>query len=759
MQIGKAVIAIEAVDLTRNVLGNLQANLGQLSQVVGQLGGGFEALGSVIGGFASGGVAGAAIAATSELVQGLQDSVEAAASFEQALNRIAAVTGASREDLQAYRDIIEEIAPEFGRSLEEVSGALEALAKAGVDIRDSAGAMEALRGVMQMATIEGANAEEMANALAQALAMFGLSAGEAETAVDALVNASKEGIGTVQDFAIGLGYVGSTAANAGLSLDETLAAMVKLERQLGSAEKAGRYLDAMFRSLIKKGKDVGLNIYDASGKMKSMAEIVQELERWLGQFSTEEERAAALMQVFDSQGARAVQMLISLDDAGRKGSEVLADLQAKLSESGSAAEMAARQLEGYAATQARFNAAMQLLQVQIGEGLLPALTDFMQYLLELGEAVGPAFGDIQQALAELGETLGLSSEDLQRVGEIIKNFVVIELKGLAQIIRWVAQGIQGLKAVGADLYNVLSKPFGIALKVIEVFLRGLGKVAEAWDWLWSKLTGQQPQGPAAPEEMFRLEMPELPEVIEETGEAQREATGPMFDYRRSMEDLWAVMDRTKSVHDEVNDKLSTQTEVLSDLSEVATGYEETTNLTAEDLKAMNQEYAMLVEQKDAVVEALTAFNESFQKIKQNVVAAANAAQQLLASINALPTEKTVTIYIRRVYLSESGGGDTSATRGESSLWRREIERMRRIYGGGYQHGGYIPETGLYLLHRGEYVTPAHEVRRGLGMASTANMTVHNTFYVNASSRFEVDQFLERFEERMVEAWRRARQLA
>ena len=750
MEIGKAVIAIEAVDLTKNVIGSLQANLGQLSGVVSQLGGGFQALGSVIGGFASGGVAGAAIAATSELVQGLQDSVEAAASFEQALNRIGAVTGVTGQDLQAYRDVITSIAPEFGRSLEETSAALEALAKAGVDIRDSAGAMEALRGVLEMATIEGANAEQMANALAQAMAMFGLSAGDAGKAVDALVNASKEGIGTVQDFAVGLGYVGSTAASLGLGLDETLAAMVKLERQLGSAEKAGRYLDSMFRSLVQNGKKAGIEIFDASGHMKSMAEITQELERWLGQFDTEAERSAAIMQVFDAQGARAVQMLTSMDDAGRKGSEVVAELAAKLGESGSAAEMASKQLEGYAATQARFNTVMQLLQVQVGEALLPALTDLMKYFLDLGQTVGPAFGEIQSALGELGQALGISREDLEWLGKIIKDFVVIELKGLAQIIRWVAEGIGKLKEGAVGVYDALSKPFGIALKLIEAFLGAIAKVAGAWDWLWSKLTGQQPtQGPQAPQEMFQLEMPELPEAIEETGKAQEEATQPIFDYRKSMEQLWQTMDRTKSVHDEVNEKLGKQAETMTDLSETAKGYEETTNLTVEDLKGMNQEYATMVAQKDAVVEAQQKFLEGFQQIRQNVTAAAEAAQRLLSSITSLPAEKTVTIYIRQVYLTEGEKASTTTTTSSSDKLKFPNPYPSR------QFGGWIPETGLYLLHRGEYVTPAHEAP---GLAA-ANMQVHNTFYVNASSRFEVDQFLERFEERMVESWRRARQLA
>jgi hypothetical protein len=42
----------------------------------------------------------------------------------------------------------------------------------------------------------------------------------------------------------------------------------------------------------------------------------------------------------------------------------------------------------------------------------------------------------------------------------------------------------------------------------------------------------------------------------------------------------------------------------------------------------------------------------------------------------------------------------------------------------YQEGGYVPKTGLAMLHAGEYVTPRENVGAGGG-------TVNNNFYIDA----------------------------
>ena len=82
--LGNVVIAIQAVDEASGVFGNIQASMGLLGGALSQLGPGFQQLGGIIQGFAAGGIAGAAVMATTQLVKGLQDSVQAAANSQAA---------------------------------------------------------------------------------------------------------------------------------------------------------------------------------------------------------------------------------------------------------------------------------------------------------------------------------------------------------------------------------------------------------------------------------------------------------------------------------------------------------------------------------------------------------------------------------------------------------------------------------------------------------------------------------------------------
>jgi phage-related protein len=87
--LGSVVVAIKAVDEASSVMDKIRATCGVLGNTLSELGGGFASVGSVVSGFASAGVAGAATAALGEVIKGLQWSVGAAGDSQQAFNNLA----------------------------------------------------------------------------------------------------------------------------------------------------------------------------------------------------------------------------------------------------------------------------------------------------------------------------------------------------------------------------------------------------------------------------------------------------------------------------------------------------------------------------------------------------------------------------------------------------------------------------------------------------------------------------------------------
>jgi len=219
------------------------------------------------------------------------------------------------------------------------------------------------------------------------LEMFNLSAKDAASAVDILTMASIKGIGTVSDFALGLSYAGATAASFGFSLEETVAALVQLDRQGISAEKAGRYLDAMFRDLIDKSDKLGFSIYNQAGEMLSLGEIIAKVEEKLASFGTEEERAAYLSEIFQAQSMRAILTLTKMSEEGLKGSETLKLLSNELNTSGTAMQVVETQTNTLQASINKMHAALEDAGITLGEAFSPLLEKGAELVVGLAKPI------------------------------------------------------------------------------------------------------------------------------------------------------------------------------------------------------------------------------------------------------------------------------------------------------------------------------------------------------------------------------------
>jgi phage-related protein len=79
---------IKAIDESSSVMDKIKSSVGLLGSSLSELGGGFSAVGSVMTGFAAGGVAGAAISAIGQIAQGLEWSVQEATDSEQAFKNL-----------------------------------------------------------------------------------------------------------------------------------------------------------------------------------------------------------------------------------------------------------------------------------------------------------------------------------------------------------------------------------------------------------------------------------------------------------------------------------------------------------------------------------------------------------------------------------------------------------------------------------------------------------------------------------------------
>ncbi len=238
-------------------------------------------------------IAKGAMIAGAAAVTGIGLSIKSAADFEQALSRIIAASGKTGEAANTLEDALSDAAmtlgPQFGISAIDAVVALEALVKAGLEGED---AITALTGSLQLAALEGLNTAETSNMMVQAMTMFGVEAKDAGKIIDSFSAASDAGIGTAGDYAKGLSNVGATAASMGMSLDETMAALVQLDNTFGSAQSGGTFLNRMLLDMVAKADEAGLMLYEVEGATKAESEALSIATDAMESLGDEHEAAA-----------------------------------------------------------------------------------------------------------------------------------------------------------------------------------------------------------------------------------------------------------------------------------------------------------------------------------------------------------------------------------------------------------------------------------------------------------------------------------
>jgi TP901 family phage tail tape measure protein len=327
---------------------------------------------------------------------------EAAQSFmeyESTMARIISASNTFGEESKALASQLSKVAEsqtDLGFSAREAALGLESLVKAGMAGEDAA---TALRAALSLARLESVDTATASNLLISALTMFHKTADESIDVVNSLSKAATAGIGTATEYASGLSNCGAAAANMGLSLEETLAALVQLDSTYNNAIESGTYLNAMFKDLVAKSDDLGISLYNTDGSMRSLDDIIGQLRGNVASFGDNQEAVNNYLSVFDVRAQKAVLGLINYDGSISDTMSTMNDahdVQDKLNQimdttAGKMDELAAQQ-ENISRQYGEMTANLQLTWKQFALGLGPigAVVDALGPAMLQGAMLGVA---------------------------------------------------------------------------------------------------------------------------------------------------------------------------------------------------------------------------------------------------------------------------------------------------------------------------------------------------------------------------------
>ena len=157
--------------------------------------------------------------------------------------------------------------------------------------------------------------------------MFGIEAENASQASDIFASAQSNSNTNVEQLSEALKMAGPAASAAGNSLEDTSAVLGILANNGIKGSSAGTALNAMFMDLQNSAEngavaigDSSVAVYDAEGNMRSMVDIIKDVEdATVGM--TDEQKNAELSNIFQQRSLKGVNTLLN------EGSDSLVDLQ------------------------------------------------------------------------------------------------------------------------------------------------------------------------------------------------------------------------------------------------------------------------------------------------------------------------------------------------------------------------------------------------------------------------------------------------
>jgi len=433
--------------------------------------------------------AGAAAAAATAAVAGIAAvSVKEFAKFDAALNKSISIMGNVGDSLQKdMADTAREVAKSTTFSAEEAAEAYFFLASAGLDAEQQIAAMPQVAKFAQAGMFDMALATDLATDAQSALGLASDDATEnlenLTRVTDVFVKANTLANTSVEQLATAFTTKAGTALKTvNKDIEEGAAVLAVFADQGIKGERAGTLLtNTIFglTDIMKKApaqaEELGLKIFDASGEMRSFADISRDLTGILGTMTKEQQIATLSNLGFTKQAREGTLALLGNSDA-------IEEYEGKLNDAGGTAEeVANNQLKTMTAQFELIKSEVADVGIEIGAGLAPVLLELFEQLKPIIEQAAPAFISFFERLAPvisnavdfifnqfLPALQGLF-ESISRNREII-GFFVVTLGTLLITTQAIITAVKTFTAVQAILNTVLAaNPIGLIITALAVF--------------------------------------------------------------------------------------------------------------------------------------------------------------------------------------------------------------------------------------------------------------------------------------------------
>lgn len=424
-------------------------------------------------------------AATTATVAFATSSVKAGADFDKSMSQVAATMGLTMDEMQnqvgtvdlawgTFSGNLREYAQEMGKntafSATEAADALNYMALAGYDAQTS---MQMLPNVLNLAAAGNMDLARASDMVTDTQTAFGVSLERTSQMVDEMAKAASTGNTSVEQLGDAFLVVGGLAKemNGGMvelsdgttatydNIQELEIALTAMANAGIKGSEAGTHMRNMLLKLssptedgVKAFTQLGVSVFDSEGKMRSLSDIMGDLNNSMSNL-TQEEKLQAISDIFNTRDVAAAEALMSA--VGEDWDKIAESI---LDADGAAQQMAETQLDNLAGDVTLFQSALEGAKIAVSDGLTPSLRQFVQFGTTGLSQITDAF-----------QKGGLSGA-MEAFGTVLADGINMVITMLPQAIN---AGMQLLGAVGQGILNNLPVIIDAAVNIVGQLANGI----------------------------------------------------------------------------------------------------------------------------------------------------------------------------------------------------------------------------------------------------------------------------------------------
>ena len=409
----------------------------------------------------------------------VKSSIGLEAQFSRTMNTLQAATGTPKKGMEDLSELALKLGADTAFSAGEAADAMLELAKAGIGTRDIMGG--GVAGTLTLAAAGGTDLATAATIASNAMNTFNLEGKDMDAIAAALAGGANASSASVESLGEALQQVGPGATNAGLSLQETVAALSAFDAAGVKGSDAGTSLKTMLSRLVpqtekasKAMAEYGLSFVDGKGNIDSLTTVSEKLKNHLGGLS-QAERISAMSRIFGSDATRAATVLMNEGRAGiSKYIKATKDQDA-------AQKMADARMAGTAGTIERLKGSIETAALILGQKLAPTVQ-------RVGEALAANMVPAMQSFIDVtGDTIGFVQDHKSALLLIAKVLAVVAAPAVAAwavatVTAWTAAKVAAIQSSAMQVVALYRVAAGWVASAVAAAASGAETVA-----IWAML--------------------------------------------------------------------------------------------------------------------------------------------------------------------------------------------------------------------------------------------------------------------------------